>query len=525
MNMPGDEHDAMYLIERYYADELDAGQVEAMWRSIESDEAFARRFAAYTMLESHLWERGRAERSSRAATARETEHATELRPMRLGGGTWGMAIAIAAAVALAATVWIMTWSRADHTLPRITAVEPANVGPTVGTVTEMHDAVFENAAGEMSLGGSLPAGPIRLASGSTQIMFASTAVVELVGPCSFEMIDAMHGRLDRGQLTAYVPDGAHGFAIETPHGGRVVDMGTRFDLFVDEAGLAHVTVMEGRVRVDSLGGAGRMLSMGEVARIDAAGTIDVARATSPRAIPLGNLFDDPAGTSLERAIASDTFGAAAHIGGLAVAQILHGGDVPGTIQPIVPEESGQSAIAVDLRAMGWTNLRTDRAPANDAWSNLEGEGGIRTTGRRAPANLPRTEQGVGMHANLLLTLDLAAIRKAGFMDADAPLRFVADRAGLDDTGLTRGSVHLAVLVSDEHGVIAGQMDGREASVIDDNGVYRLPGAGAALRGRAATRFDVALPPSARYLTLIVASAGDTEEDHAVFAGARIEVGP
>ena len=61
---------------------------------------------------------------------------------------------------------------------------------------------------------------------------------------------------------------------------------------------------------------------------------------------------------------------------------------------------------------------------NDAWLD---KNGISTQGKAYLASGKRDEQGIGMHANALVTFDLDEIRKAGLFPQDQPFRFKVDR--------------------------------------------------------------------------------------------------
>jgi hypothetical protein len=79
-------------------------------------------------------------------------------------------------------------------------------------------------------------------------MFDSTAAVELVGPCDFELVDHNSARLHRGLVYADVPGRATGFAVHTPGGLSIVDLGTRFSVEITETG-TRVDTLEGAVQL------------------------------------------------------------------------------------------------------------------------------------------------------------------------------------------------------------------------------------------------------------------------------------
>ncbi|MBI1367869.1 MAG: hypothetical protein GC162_04365 [Planctomycetes bacterium] len=128
------------------------------------------------------------------------------------------------------------------------------------------DAVFDQAAGAPQLGDALSAGPVKLLAGKVQLRFESSAVVDLTGPCSFEMTGKNRAMLTAGRLVALVRPEAHGFTVDLPGGGRVIDLGTRFELDCDVYGAAILKVREGIVRAEANHGS-QMLVAGQQAYI------------------------------------------------------------------------------------------------------------------------------------------------------------------------------------------------------------------------------------------------------------------
>ena len=246
----------------------------------------------------------------------------------------------------------------------------------------------------------------------------------------------------------------------------------------------------------------------------------------PGVIPLGNLFDDSKNTPLDVALASDKFKAVASEKSLGVARA---GWAPRT--EIAP------GISFDFRKIGG-NDRAFGSICNDAWHT---DGGIRTTGQRAAPNLPREEQGIGMHANALLTFDLNEIREAGLIPPDQRMRLRVDRAGHNDDIAGRGdpSAYVAVIFSRPHrdkavtdAILGGWINGEAAEVATDDFTYYfsspLPPPLKA-DGHFIT-LDLPIPTNAQYLTLVTTGADGPEtnsinSDHTVFSGIRLEFDP
>jgi autotransporter-associated beta strand protein len=205
--------------------------------------------------------------------------------------TWRRAGAVVAAVVtLAFTAWLLL---APSPTPKHLASESlTEVATPVAMLSDVSaDAVFADSSAPMILGSGLQTGPFKLTSGKAQIMFNSTAVVDLVGPCEFEMTGPNRGRLTTGTLEAYVPERARGFSVDLPSGARVVDLGTRFSVMINSDGSERVYVFEGLVEV-AFAEESLRASAGQTLNISAAG---LTRINSANNVTL--TANDPSGTS------------------------------------------------------------------------------------------------------------------------------------------------------------------------------------------------------------------------------------
>ena len=246
----------------------------------------------------------------------------------------------------------------------------------------------------------------------------------------------------------------------------------------------------------------------------------------PGIIALGNLFDDSASVSLDAALATDKFQATANADRLGVDRVTLGW---GTETRIAPD------VQFDFSKLG-SSSHSYGAVINDAWFT---EGGISTRGSRQGSN-KKAEQGIGMHANALVTFDLDEIRRAGLMSTDQKFVFKVDRAGINDDAFGSGaSVHLAVVVSRPHrdkavmdGILSAHVNGQKMEIDFNDFTYyvagKLPDVICA-DGRF-VEFDVPIPTEAKHLTLVACGAGEPAEnpissDHAVFSGVRLEMEP
>lgn len=244
----------------------------------------------------------------------------------------------------------------------------------------------------------------------------------------------------------------------------------------------------------------------------------------PGTIPLGNLFDDKKGALLASALTTDPFRAKATAGSLGVDRLLQGWGGTAEIAP---------GVQFNFHSIG-SDSRRHGDITNDAWST---EGGIRTLGMKCSSSIGRTEQGLGLHANALITFNLDEIRRAGLMPPSETMTFRVDRAGINDDSFgNESSIHIAVIVSKPHdkpsefNAIAGAyLDGQAVSIEENDAVYSFAGEmpPALLANGQFVSFDVPVPPEAKSLTIAVTGAqiSETENtissDHAVLSNARL----
>ncbi|QNN24759.1 hypothetical protein HED60_21600 [Planctomycetales bacterium ZRK34] len=184
-------------------------------------------------------------------------------PMPRRSRSVGVLIA-AALVVLALTAWFVLSPE-----PQTPTAKPSTTSsPSVAMLTNLSaDAVFAEDRDRMQLGSELTTGPIKLAAGRAQLMFKSAAVVDLAGPCEFEMTGPNRGRLAAGMLEAYVPESARGFTLDLPDGSRIIDLGTKFGIQTQDLEAPRVEVYDGSVRVEMVGGQSQILLAGQAAQL------------------------------------------------------------------------------------------------------------------------------------------------------------------------------------------------------------------------------------------------------------------
>lgn len=248
----------------------------------------------------------------------------------------------------------------------------------------------------------------------------------------------------------------------------------------------------------------------------------------PGIIPLGNLFDDSNAVALDTALGSDKFKAIADSNKLGIDRTAFGW---GTTTNIA------DGISFNFEHIG-ADARKHGQITNDAWDNAGG--GISTEGQAYAANGPRKEQGIGMHANALLTFDLAEIRRAGLLPEDQQFTFKVDRAGVNDDAFgSNASGFIAVVISKPHkqkevmdAILAGYVNGKKMEIDYSDFTYYFSGGipDEMTANGEFVSYDITVPAEARYVTLIATGGYGPDDnsissDHFVFSGARLEMKP
>lgn len=172
---------------------------------------------------------------------------------------------IASVVAVAA---LIIWSL----IPDRGQVQPQP--QVLGTVVSARGLEWFDDEQSLIVGDSIFAEPMQFKAGTLTIRFAQGGVATFKGPVRFEPSGRNELALQQGSMSAEVPPAATGFTVAVP-GGRVVDLGTKFEVDVHESGESEVRVRKGTVRalrIDQKGDILHQLLLNErmAARIDPA---------------------------------------------------------------------------------------------------------------------------------------------------------------------------------------------------------------------------------------------------------------
>ncbi len=126
--------------------------------------------------------------------------------------------------------------------------------PPVAVITATNDA-FE---GTLKVGQRMLPGTFSFRKGLVQLEFMSGAVVALEGPAEIRIESQSRATLVSGRATTRVPDRARGFVLNGPN-SAIVDLGTEFQMGVDQSGVTDVAVTNGEIELSLLGDDGNTL--------------------------------------------------------------------------------------------------------------------------------------------------------------------------------------------------------------------------------------------------------------------------
>ena len=129
-------------------------------------------------------------------------------------------------------------------------VNPKHSSPLVGQLTRTVNAQWANAAGVLSEGADLRAGPLHLLKGYAELYTENGSQVILQAPVELDLESPSQLLLRQGQITVSVGRKQATFVVRTPT-ASIVDFGTEFGVCVDEAFNTLTHVFQGEVELRS----------------------------------------------------------------------------------------------------------------------------------------------------------------------------------------------------------------------------------------------------------------------------------
>ena len=164
---------------------------------------------------------------------------------------WDIPPAVIASILLVAAIGVFSGLRtSQNETPHeegVADVLPAIASNSAQVVWTSLDCNLASANSDVLEGTFLTDGQsIRIEKGEIKLHFKLGARVTLWGPSTFVVKSINAGILKSGNLTAEVAEDARGFTVDVPN-GKVVDLGTKFGVVVDDFGVAKVGVFDGEV--------------------------------------------------------------------------------------------------------------------------------------------------------------------------------------------------------------------------------------------------------------------------------------
>ncbi|QNN24973.1 hypothetical protein HED60_22745 [Planctomycetales bacterium ZRK34] len=417
----GNNTELIALIESICAGEGSEAQRDQLAGLMQDDAVLRRFYVDYMQLHAHLrWElraRRLAEREMQSGDVRKATWRARL--------LTGSVLAVAAAIMLAGLIGWYYRAASPESGPPASRV---GTTPPVAILTDFSaDAEFSGTSEAMKLGGVLEHGALNLKAGKAQVMFNSTAVVDLTGPCAFELTGLNRGRLIKGRLQAYVPAQAKGFSV-TAGRLRVVDLGTRFSLSTDEAHEhAQVRVLEGRVRVEVLSAQGEVVSAHELDAYQVAEWSSaeqrltfgsMASGDEGIRVDLADLVAGGDGTQDQRGKALDPVTGASGMTEAAAAPSRSGDhrfhpvkDMPMVDGVFVPDNK-HGPIQIDSLGRRFNGFGDTGGECYDLiWSGIPPDKRVSPGSLKGVDYAGRGDQWLWMHPNKAVTFDLAAVEQ------------------------------------------------------------------------------------------------------------------
>lgn len=229
----------------------DTSGPETLGEAIERDERVRARQAAYLAEERREEIQKAAEMALERFKEQERRRQEELAHRRYLARRRQLTVGAFAAVALVLVTlsgWLASRPAEPIASPAVqpTASPTPAPPPLVATVSRASRVQWDRSDVDPTAGTGLTAGVITLQKGFLEIAFPRDARLIVEAPAEVNLVDERRVRLDRGMLTAHVPEEARGFEVETPS-ARVTDLGTEFAVAVDLGGAADVHVLDGWV--------------------------------------------------------------------------------------------------------------------------------------------------------------------------------------------------------------------------------------------------------------------------------------
>jgi hypothetical protein len=163
---------------------------------------------------------------------------------------------------------------------------------SIGRITDLIDCQWADAGGQANRGDFVPLGrKYVLSSGLLEISYDIGAKVILQGPATYEVESAKGGLLSTGKLTVKAAtEEAKGFTVRTPT-AIVTDLGTEFGVGVDKQGGTTSHIFRGQARLNVLADSGKPNDAGQLLHENESAQVDRQNLRSTLVMPASRTVD------------------------------------------------------------------------------------------------------------------------------------------------------------------------------------------------------------------------------------------
>jgi len=257
------------LIRRYIDEAFQPEEFEAFQQRLTHDADFRRRYVELIELETRLHE---AFEVIQSPLIKSRQHAHFV----AGRWRWGVLIGLSLCLGFTLLFYELDIDKAPENSETLNQDATRSSYVTYQNPLKTDCAVIVSGDGidspDLSVGNRLQSGLMTLTSGRIQLEFFCGAKVALLGPCQIELQSDRSAKLLKGCVTAYLPERAAGFVINSPQ-ATVLDLGTEFNMAVSEDGHSDIAVVNGLVDLSAIGEDGntirtRRLHQEQIVRVD-----------------------------------------------------------------------------------------------------------------------------------------------------------------------------------------------------------------------------------------------------------------
>jgi len=235
------EHDWQNWIDRLKSKDLTQEELREFEHALREDPALADEYLDALLTDTSLEAQSLPDPRLWMESPLSSPVPSITRPLYKAPWFWGAAAAV---VLTMGSVGYFTGRSSVH--PQIAAL-PSKPEP-VATITDADDPA---AAAGLKIGAPLDKGALVIPDqAKVGIAMRGGARLEIRGPANLELENSERIRLDKGRLSTYAPEYAHGFTVIT-NDGKVVDLGTRFITSTGTKLGTEVHVLDGLVETYS----------------------------------------------------------------------------------------------------------------------------------------------------------------------------------------------------------------------------------------------------------------------------------